>query len=81
MNFPEHQKLSDNQKEHEAIVSFLNFLEEKGLEIGHERNCWPGYTLPKFTREKTSAVIAEYFGVDEKKLEAEKRQMLDALQS
>ena len=67
--YPEHDKLGAVSEASQAIGEFLD-------------NC--GYTLCKpegnfFHPKGIPTILAEYFGIDQKKLEAEKRQVLDEI--
>ena len=77
--YPEHDKLKEIQEESQIIGEFLD-------------NC--GYTLAKWSKEphlvdyaelvpvgSIPDILAEYFGIDQNKLEAEKRAMLDEMRT
>lgn len=75
--YPEHRKLTKIADKSQAIGEFMDWL-------GQEK----GYTLAKWSERENELVpqnrpirylLAEYFDIDENKIEAEKRQMLQAL--
>jgi hypothetical protein len=75
--YPEHDKLHAVKDQSQAIGSFLDWLQNERkprtvLAI-HEWDEW----VP--TNERIEALLAEYFEIDLKKLEEEKRAMLDEL--
>lgn len=78
--YPEHEKLQKIQDQSQMIGDFLSWLqEEKGLSLcsyqgeKHKIDLW----CP--TDANTSKLLADYFEIDEKKLEEEKQKMLQEL--
>ncbi len=76
--FPEHEKLKKAEIECRAIGGFLDWMDEQDIviaEYGDDKhnngNLYLLYT-PKAT------MIARFIGIDEGKLEAEKRAMLES---
>lgn len=70
--YPESEKLAEVATEMRAIRAFLDWAdEEQGLEL-EPRDRWR-------TRSSTDVLLYEHFGIDEKKLEAERRAMLEKL--
>lgn len=75
--FPEHAKLSAVADQSQAIGEFIDeFLPSKGIHLcatdpeSSRTSYWPIHT--PITR-----LLAEFFGIDEDRLEAEKRQILE----
>lgn len=77
MNYPEHEKLSSRQQQHETVQSFIEWLRDWD---GYCGDTFVGKDLKDMTEHHVGLVIAAYFGVDPDKLEAEKRAMLEGLQ-
>jgi hypothetical protein len=92
--YPEHDKLHNVQSKSQAIGDFLTWLldDQKALiaeSHEHSEGCYDcgkqicetskGQLVPMFISVK--AWLAQYFDVDEQKLEEEKRLMLDELRS
>jgi hypothetical protein len=91
--YPEHEKLRAVREKSQAIGEFLDWLgEEKGLSLvvqhEHDGNCRgedgrngcgyrKGDYAPSFA--STRALLAEFFEIDEERLEREKRAMLAEL--
>ncbi len=83
-DYPEHDKLRHVKDESQAIGEFLDFggyvLAEwhdptpRELTEGYKRQLAP-------THQPISRILAEYFEIDENKIEQEKRQMLDKLRA
>lgn len=76
-----HDKLQSLQGENQRIGAFLEWLrDEKEWEIcelePYEGKNWQDY-FP--VRKSIPSILAEYFEIDEKALEAEKRAILDRL--
>ena len=76
--YPEHDKLRAVKDRSQACGEFLEFLGEKGLILAEypedgERLVPAQYRAP--------ALLAEFFDIDEDKLEEEKRKMLDTLRT
>lgn len=70
MTYPEHEKMKKVHEASQAIGEFLEFLESKGFTI--ERN--------EMTYRNFNGLLAEFFDVDLKKIELEKRAMLTDIQ-
>lgn len=69
---PEHQKLKDLNGRNETVGDFIEWLNDNGLVIAeHDKSSrlWP-------TMKSRDTLIANFFEIDTKKLEAEKRQIL-----
>lgn len=77
--YPEHEKLKEVHEECDTIGVFLDssqyVLAEYVTFEGHDRA-----TLTPVSKS-ISAILAEYFDIDQQKLEAEKRQMLDNIRN
>jgi hypothetical protein len=74
--YPEHEKLGAVVQESEAIGEFLEWCYERGWYL-----CQPtGSPFEGCYRPVPGSIndyLAAHFGIDQKKLEAEKRQMLN----
>lgn len=72
MKYPEHQKLKAVKDKSQAIGEFLDWLSEQGIYLCklQQEEYMPHYY-------RINGLLAEYFGIDENKLEAEKRTMLE----
>lgn len=69
--YPEHQKIEEVNDHYTAIDTFL---EEAGYALG----AWEGerfYPTPKSHHE----ILNTYFGIDAKKIEAERQQMIEEM--
>lgn len=73
--YPEHNKI--NTDELKGITSFLEFMEENGLQVVKMENVT--YHTGNIQTPNKESLIYKYFGVDQVKLEEEKRQMLEKL--
>ena len=74
MNLPEHEKLKEVQPQSQAIGEFIEWLSEQGIWLA---------SLNRFDRfdpinDGTEKLLARYFEIDLKVLEAEKVALLDA---
>lgn len=76
--YPEHEKLVALGGKNHVIANFLDWCQSKGMEL-----ClWPDDAdHPRAVREPTAAILARYFDIDEKKIEAEKQAMIADLQN
>lgn len=84
--YPEHEKLSGVQVESQAIGQFIDWLQdEKGVflavEATHKEENISGIGNHEVTetvpyRFRIDEVLAEYFGIDLRVLESERRAML-----
>ena len=80
MGYPEHEKLRAVRDTSQVIGAFIEWLEETGRTVAK----WmPHYGDNALQPEcaKTEALLAEYFGIDLQRLEAEKRAMVEELQA
>lgn len=71
--WPEHDKLREAADKSQAIGEFLDeFLPRMGIHLCaiEEESYWP-------IRTPITRLLAQFFGIDEEKLEAEKRQILE----
>lgn len=79
MDYPEHEKLHAVVEESQACGEFYDWLQSKGYTLceSDERNperFWP-------VHRPITDLLAERFGIDQEKLEDEKRAMLDELRA
>lgn len=72
--YPEHEKLEKVRTLSQVCGEFLEWLEMQGLHLG-KWDAGGEYLVVKQTRR--SRLLAEFFDIDEKKLEQEKQAMLD----
>jgi hypothetical protein len=72
--YPEHEKLSAVADQTQAIGEFVEFIEGKGIFLARYTE---GHVFPREVHGLRE-LLAEWAGIDQNKLEAEKRQMLDA---
>lgn len=82
MNYPEHEKLKALNGKSQAVMEFLDWLDERGLTICHrpglsDENKYQTIYVPSMTQAE--ALVAEFFDIDRHKLEIEKRAMLDEI--
>lgn len=77
--YPEHEKLKAIADKSQAIGDFLEWATQThGLWLAEPvPNSLHGYFAP--TGKRTVGLLAEFFDIDEDKIEAEKRAMLAAL--
>jgi len=71
-DYPEHDKLSAVADKTQAIGEFFEWLESKGIFLARYVE---GSNYPRHVHGFRD-LLAEWAGIDENKLEAEKRQML-----
>lgn len=77
MEYPEHEKLKKVQEKSQAIGDFLEELEHKGIELAKWGYPFKGGPKSLMAIDKSrNTILAEHFGIDLNKLEAEKRQMI-----
>lgn len=74
-NYPEHDKLTAVAEQTQAIGEFVEWLESKGIFLARYVE---GSNYPRSVHGFRD-LLAEWAGIDQDKLEAEKRQMLNAL--
>ena len=78
MDYPEHEKVRAIQRESQAIGEFMDWLsEEKEMALYK----WDEVAAAHLYHVRSSVgdLIAEFFGIDPMKLEAEKQAMLDEI--
>ena len=75
MEYPEHEKLAKIKDESQSIGEFLSWLRQDRwiCELDEVKDQF----YP--TRESIESLLAEYFGINQDKLEQEKRQILAEL--
>ena len=74
-DYPEHDKLTAVADQTQAIGEFIEWLEGKGIFLARYVE---GSNFPRHVHG-FRILLAEWAGIDENKLEAEKRQMLASL--
>ncbi len=75
--YPEHARLLKVKDESQACSEFLEWLSsEKGF---HLAKSIPGRARPSYVSYSIQDLLAEFFEIDQDKLEAEKREMLATL--
>lgn len=79
-SYPEHEKLLARPAEHETIVAFLNWLNDQGYTVCNFNKGWEHSHYQPINGNEAS-LVAGFFGVDEKALEKEKREILRALRA
>ena len=75
--FPELAKeVEAKQDGSQKVGNFLEWLQERGIELGiQQQGCDAGLLSP--LNRSHEILIADFFGIDMKKAEAERRQLLD----
>lgn len=78
--YPEHEKMRRISGQSQSIGDFIEWLHSQGLGLGRWQEV-EGYRNEQFVPalEGISSLLAKYFDIDLDVIEAEKRQMLDAL--
>jgi hypothetical protein len=80
--YPEHSKLSAVQRETQAIHSFLEWLgDEKGYFIAEWDKDHPDGNMPFAIRENHTTLVAEFYEIDLKAFDNEKRDMIEKIRS
>lgn len=81
--YPEHEKLSKVSDKSRVIGEFVDWLsDEKGIQLGHNQwfdDCVERQFVPVGGR--IQALLAEFFEIDEDRLEQEKRAMLEHMRN
>jgi hypothetical protein len=77
-DYPEHDKLSEVADQTQAIGEFMEWLGSKGVFLAHYID---GMNFPRQYNTGVRDLLAEWAGIDQDKLEAEKRQMLGTLRA
>lgn len=79
--YPEHEKLQAVANESQAIGDFVEWLGQRGIHLGeYLEGKWIEARLVP-THRSTVDLLADFFYIDQRKLEAEKRAMLAALRA
>lgn len=77
--YPEHDKLMAISDISQEIGEFLDFgLEAQGILLAEFE---PEGNRLRMTNRSIPEILAEYFGIDRKEIEREKRAMLDAIRN
>ena len=74
--YPEHDKLTKIKDQSQAIGEFMDWLADDGIFLAHYEE---GYNFPHHVHTPITDLLASFFGIDQKKLEEEKRQMLEGI--
>jgi len=69
--YPECDKLNEVANVQSTLIQFTEWLEEKGYEVVPFEKSTPVHKL--------SELVYEFMGIDQKKIEAERREMLAAM--
>lgn len=82
--YPEHTKLVNNNDRTQTVNDFFEWLKE--THPGHELAVWRTVlmeddALYPLSKNEYDNLLAEWIGVDLKKIEAEKQAMIDELRS
>jgi len=78
--YPEHDKLEKVSHLSQAIGEFLDWAGEKGWRLAEwDSTYFMDFDFMMPIDPSTREVLAEHFGIDEVKLEEEKRAMLESL--
>lgn len=76
--YPEHDKLTEIADQSHAVGQFLDeFLPSKGYVLAYVPEQYDHTLVP--VQRTINSLLAEYFEIDQDKIEAEKRAMLDSL--
>jgi hypothetical protein len=76
--YPEHEKLKKVSDKSQAIGEFLDtFLPQQGIVLMEHTEY--GDYVP--THRSIQSLLAEFFGIDQKRIDAEKDAMLDAIRA
>ena len=81
MTYPEHEKLAKVSDKSQVIGEFCDWLSEQGIMFSRYDDDYLGGNFPLTVSMDIQRRLAEFFDIDRKKLEAEKRQMLDEIRS
>lgn len=76
MTYPEHEKLERIQKESQAQGEFIDWLSGKGIYLAVYCDEKHLEALLVMANVSINNLLAEYHGINQAKLEQEKRQML-----
>lgn len=76
LEYPEHIKLKAIQPKSQAIHDFIEFLQGKGIYLGEY---YKDFDRMVFAGRNITNLVAEFFDIDQNKLEGEKRHMIDVM--
>ncbi len=81
MEYPEHEKLENINEQSQFVGEFLEWLNSTNRCIATQ--AFDGFGKPALREDTTTiqALLAEFFQIDLRKIEAEKQQMLAKLQT
>lgn len=75
--YPEHEKMAKVIDQSQVIGAFLDAMSEKGIELCEYSEGDGGMMFP--VRKSIEQILADYFEINLKKIEAEKRAMLESI--
>lgn len=79
--YPEHEKLRAISDQSQTVGEFVEWMGQQGIHLGeYLHGEWSQARLVP-THRNTVDLLAEFFGIDQKRLEGEKRAMLASLQA
>lgn len=77
--WPEHTKLKAISDKSQAIGEFVEWLEGKGIHLAEYEQEYRGDHRMFTIQTPITKLLAEFFDIDQDKIEAEKQAMLDAM--
>lgn len=80
--YPEHVKMQAVIDDAQIIGEFMDWLESEGYYIARYEEV-EGYSNPQLvvSMKRPDEFLSSYFGIDQQKVESEKRQILDELRA
>lgn len=77
--YPEHEKLEAIRDQSQIIGEFLEWLSSQGIHLAKWHSHATGWdeSVPLFMRIED--ILAQYFDIDQNRLEDEKQEILDSL--
>jgi hypothetical protein len=77
--YPESEKLRDNEAARDTIIEFVQWLGQHGYWVGERVEMSPDRGFLLATGKNPDTLAMEFLGIDQAKLEVERRTMLEAL--